>query len=97
MLHSSVLADQHALFLQVSGRRWLPYGFHLYLSSNLAIDRDQIALQLGADVTGPLWVRCSFLVQSAKAEGAVSWHINMANGPFLLVNGESVLREAFVD
>lgn len=46
---------------------------------------------------GPLWVRCSFSVQSAKAEGAVSCDVSMTNGPFLLVNGESVPREGVVD
>lgn len=37
------------------------------------------------------------MVQSAKAEGAVSCDLNMANGSFLSLKGESVLREGVVD
>lgn len=45
---------------------------------------------------GPVWVRCSFSVLLAKAEGAGSCDINVVNGPFLLVKRESVLREGGV-
>lgn len=53
-------------------------------------------LHLGQNRLGPVWVRYSFLVQSAKAEGVDSCNINMANESFLLVNGKAVLGERTV-
>lgn len=62
-------------------RHWAEDGCPTVSKSTCLSQQGSLALLLGTGVIGPVWVRCSFLVQSAKAERAGLGDLTWTMGP----------------